>query len=140
VGAGQIPPSEVPTWIRSGRIGLVLLQSIPKFQKNIPSKMFEYWACGLPVIASDLPAIRQFLSPGQNGLLVTPGDSEGVARVIKQLLSRPDQQKIMGRSEQQQVYELWNNESQIDTLINFYHRIRAGRLEDGNSPAVVSQL
>ena len=69
---GRIPYSEVPGWIRSGRIGLVTLQPIPKFMKNIPSKMFEYWACGLPVIASDLPPIRQFLSDGKNGLLFDP--------------------------------------------------------------------
>ena len=46
---GRMPHTEVPDWIRSGRVGLVMLQPIPKFMKNIPTKLFEYWACGRPV-------------------------------------------------------------------------------------------
>ncbi|MGH9818395.1 MAG: glycosyltransferase, partial [Candidatus Acidiferrales bacterium] len=63
---GRLAHAEVPVWLRTGRIGLVLLQAVPKFLKNIPSKMFEYWACGLPVLASDLPPVRQFLAEGRN--------------------------------------------------------------------------
>ena len=121
---GRIPQAHVPTWLRGGRIGLVPLQPIAKFLKNIPSKMFEYWACGLPVIASDLPPIRRFVSDGKNGLLFDPSSPQDLARAIHWLIERPEEAEAIGRHGQQQIYEHWNNDHQVDRLIQFYERIR----------------
>jgi glycosyltransferase involved in cell wall biosynthesis len=122
---GRIPHSEVPSWIRSGRVGLVMLQPIPKFMKNIPSKMFEYWACGLPVIASDLPPIRRFVSDGKQGLLFSPESAQSLARAIQFMMEHPEERERMGRKAQKQVSEEWNNETQIARLIRFYEQIFA---------------
>jgi glycosyltransferase involved in cell wall biosynthesis len=100
-----------------------MLQPIDKFLKNIPSKMFEYWACGLPVIASDLPPIRQFLSPEKNGLLFDPSNAQDLAQTIRSLLDRPLEREAMGHYGQKQVYDEWNNDRQIDGLIQFYEQI-----------------
>ena len=120
---GRITHSEVPAWIRSGRIGLVTLQPIDKFLKNIPTKMFEYWACGLPVIASDLPPIREFLQDETNGLLFNPRNPEDLARAIRRLVESPRERHRMGTNGQTQVFESWNNDRQIDTLVNFYAQL-----------------
>jgi glycosyltransferase involved in cell wall biosynthesis len=120
---GRIPHTQVPAWIRSGRIGLVTLQPIAKFLKNIPTKMFEYWACGLPVIASDLPPIRPFLTNGKNGLLFAPTSVEDLARVIAWLMRHPCEGKAMGQYGQEQVSKNWNNDRQIDGLIGLYEQI-----------------
>lgn len=120
---GKIPYSQVPAWIRSGRIGLVPLQPIPKFMKNISVKTFEYWACGLPVIASDLPPIRPFLSDGKNGVFFEPTSPRDLARAIRYLVDSPAMCHVMGRNGQEQVYQVWNNKSQVDGLIDFYERI-----------------
>jgi glycosyltransferase involved in cell wall biosynthesis len=130
---GRIPYSEVPAWIRSGRIGLVTLQAIPKFMKNIPSKMFEYWACGLAVIASDLPPIRQFLSNGKNGLLFDPSSPSALAHAIRSLMQKPEHLKAMGQNGQQMIFNSWNNDRQIDGLIHFYNQIHDGKPSDGSS-------
>jgi glycosyltransferase involved in cell wall biosynthesis len=100
---GRIPYSHVPGFIRGGRIGLVTLQPIAKFMKNIPTKMFEYWACGLPVIASDLPPIRPFLSEGKNGLLFNPSSASDLAGAIEKLLASPAQSQAMGNAGMKQV-------------------------------------
>jgi glycosyltransferase involved in cell wall biosynthesis len=125
---GRIPHSEVPSWIRSGRVGLVMLQPIPKFMKNIPSKMFEYWACGLPVIASDLPPIRRFVSNHENGLLFSPTSPESLAHAIQYMMEHEEERERMGRLGEKQVSEEWNNETQVDQLIRFYESIL------GNAP------
>jgi glycosyltransferase involved in cell wall biosynthesis len=122
---GRIPHADVPSWIRSGRIGLVMLQAIPKFMKNIPSKLFEYWACGLPVIASDLPPIRQFLVEGKNGLFFDPSRPEDLARAIRYLLEHPGEAKSMGSFARKLVCTRWNVDRQIDDLIHFYERIHS---------------
>ena len=123
---GRLSHTEVPAWLASGRIGLVLLQAVPKFMKNIPSKMFEYWACGLPVLASDLPPARQFLVEGQTGYLFPPASAPRLAERIADLLSRPEHARALGRAGRRRVEERWNNESQIDELIGFYRGLLAG--------------
>ena len=43
-------------------------------------------ASGLPVVVSDLPAIDEFLSDGQEGLKVPPGDPAALAEALARLL------------------------------------------------------
>jgi glycosyltransferase involved in cell wall biosynthesis len=120
---GTLPYEEVPAWIRSGRIGLVPLLPLPKFMKNITTKTFEYWACGLPVIASDLPPIRPFFMDGYNGVLFEPGSACDLARAIRLLLAAPSQGAAMGHNGQRQVYESWNNSGQTAELLSFYEQL-----------------
>jgi glycosyltransferase involved in cell wall biosynthesis len=124
---GRIPHKQVPGWIASGAVGLVLLQADPKFMKNIPSKMFEYWACGLPVLASDLPPARQFVREGKNGYLFSPGNPRQLAERITHLLLHSAEREAMGRAGRRAVEEGWNNECQIGGLLSFYEKITVGR-------------
>jgi glycosyltransferase involved in cell wall biosynthesis len=124
---GRLPHNEVPVWLQQGRIGLVLLQAVPKFMKNIPSKMFEYWACGLPVLASDLPPIRQFLVDGQHGYLIDPKNPAQLAERIAFLLSHPEHCQSLGQKGRRMIETHWNNERQIDALVGFYKTLSQKR-------------
>lgn len=52
-----------------------------------PLKLFEYMAAGKAIIVSDLPSMRQVLTPEQDALLVPTGEPEALARAIKRLLT-----------------------------------------------------
>lgn len=51
-----------------------------------PLKLFEYMASGRPIIASDLPALREVLND-KNALFFKAGDASDLARAIKMLKS-----------------------------------------------------
>lgn len=51
-----------------------------------PLKLFEYMASGRPIIASDLPALREVLND-KNALFFKAGDAADLARAIKMLKS-----------------------------------------------------
>lgn len=46
-------------------------------------------ACGLPILAADLPRLRVFVEPEQNGLLVREGSVEAWAEAIQRTASSP---------------------------------------------------
>jgi glycosyltransferase involved in cell wall biosynthesis len=54
-----------------------------------PLKLFEYMAAGRPIVASDLPAIREVLHHEVDALLVAPDDPVALAAGIERLLADP---------------------------------------------------
>ena len=50
--------------------------------------MFEYLAAARPIIASDLPSIREILD-NKVALLVKPGDANDLAEKIESLANQP---------------------------------------------------
>jgi glycosyltransferase involved in cell wall biosynthesis len=61
-----------------------------------PSKLMEYLASSLPVVASDYPTLRDILGNGKRGFLVPPGDVRGFAQAILQLKQNPQLSARLG--------------------------------------------
>jgi len=47
-----------------------------------PLKLFEYMAAGRPIVASDLPSLREVLSHSHNAWLVPPDDPAALAGAL----------------------------------------------------------
>jgi glycosyltransferase involved in cell wall biosynthesis len=54
-----------------------------------PLKLFEAMAAGRPIIASNLPSIREIVDHGRTGLLVPPTDLVAWERAIEKLRANP---------------------------------------------------
>jgi glycosyltransferase involved in cell wall biosynthesis len=61
-----------------------------------PLKLFESMACGVPVVASDLPGLAETVSAAGCGVLVEPGNPTAIAQAIATLATSPDLAKAMG--------------------------------------------
>ena len=68
-----------------------------------PLKMFEYMASGRPIIASDLPVLREVLEHERNAILVAPDDINGWVRSIQYLA---DDEKVRERLAHQASIDL----------------------------------
>src|ERR1700719_3279325 len=109
------------------RVGVSPLQDTPKFRINIPVKIFEYWACGLPVIASDLPPIRPFFRNLRAGLLFPPGDAGALSLCIGWMLDHPSEANRMGRCGRQAITERFNNDRESHKFRDFCIRVAKPR-------------
>ncbi len=57
--------------------------------ENAPLVIFEALAAGVPVLASRLGALPDFVHDGRNGLLFEPGDAQDLARQLERLMGEP---------------------------------------------------
>ena len=71
-----------------------------------PLAVMEYMAAGKPIVATRVGGVPDLITHGVHGLLVEPGDVDGLARSIAQLLRDPDRGDAMGtRSRRRQRLE-----------------------------------
>jgi glycosyltransferase involved in cell wall biosynthesis len=62
-----------------------------------PLKLFEYMASGRPIVASDLPAMREVLRHEHNALLFEPGNAPALTAAIRRIKEDPDLGARMAR-------------------------------------------
>ena len=64
--------------------------ALPSVREAMPMALLEAMSSGLPAVASRMPgATDAIIEDGRNGILVTPGDSEGLASAIRAPSRRP---------------------------------------------------
>ncbi len=80
--AGLLPHAEAMAEVAAASAGLSLLQDLPNYRDSLPTKVVEYLAMGVPVVASDLPGTRAALERMRAVVLVPPGDTEAAALAL----------------------------------------------------------
>jgi glycosyltransferase involved in cell wall biosynthesis len=90
VVAGRKPHQEIPLWLRAADI-----LSIPNTAKEAagaiessPSKLIEYMASGVPIIASDVPGITDVMD-GAMGYLAEPDSAGAIAEAVQAITANP---------------------------------------------------
>jgi glycosyltransferase involved in cell wall biosynthesis len=84
---GFVPPPALDAERAEADLFVIpLLDSTTARLFTSPLKLFEAMASNRPVVASDLPSIREILSHEVNALLVPPGDPRALAAAIERLL------------------------------------------------------
>ncbi len=92
-------------------LGAIANEKLPELYRNATVLVFpsateegfglvcvESLACECPVIASDLPAVRELILNGETGLLFKRGNSDELARRILALLADPTLRHSMGKA------------------------------------------
>lgn len=112
---GWIPFPEVEAWLDQVTIGVLpLTTGFYNQYLTAPNKLFDYLSHGIPVVASDLPSVRDFFPDGVPGDLVPPDDSHALAAALESLLNNPDQYNFAkDRSRQLALQYHWKNQGAI---------------------------
>jgi glycosyltransferase involved in cell wall biosynthesis len=97
----------------------------PSMHEGLGGAVLEAMAMALPIVASDLPALREFLVPGENALLVPPACAGALAEAIVTLLADEGLRSRMGAAN----LRLFEQRFQIDTVAqrteSLYRRVAA---------------
>lgn len=108
---GQVPPGDVPLRLRAADV-LVLPNTArdkESREHTSPLKLKEYFASGTPVVASDLPSIREMANE-RNCRLVPPDDPLKLAEGIRSLIGHRGEAEALARRARADVDEFtWLN-------------------------------
>lgn len=100
---GHVPHALVPGLL--ARFDLLLAPPAPRVSSSAgrdigrwmsPLKVFEYMAAGKPILASDIPALREILRDGETALLLSPGDTAAWAAAARGLLADRERAAALG--------------------------------------------
>ncbi len=59
---------------------------LPSHREGLPKALLEAAACGLPLLGSNVPGIREVITHGYNGLLFAKGNSDDIAVKIRTMI------------------------------------------------------
>jgi glycosyltransferase involved in cell wall biosynthesis len=94
-----------------------------------PNTLLEAMACGCFPIAGDIESIREWITPGVNGLLVNPGDPEGLAEAVLQVIAQPE----LRRQARQRNFKLVKKRAEYGKCMRaaekFYRRLISSHVE-----------
>lgn len=85
---GPVPVEELPGLIAGADIGVVPTLDEPYLRYSLSTKLLEYAAMGIPIVASDLATVRAHFS-GEALRFVPGGDSQALAAAIRELAADP---------------------------------------------------
>jgi glycosyltransferase involved in cell wall biosynthesis len=121
----RILHSRVMGEVQKAKIGIIPLPDLPKYHNNVPGKLFEFMAMRMPVVMSDLPPSRSFISDDKYALRVKPSDYEAFADAIVHLLDNPELCRKMGKEGRLRVEKEYNWSAEFNKLLDLYNDLLA---------------
>lgn len=82
-----VPYRERLSWLRSGKIAIMLHRRTAEARYSIRTRLFDAIAAGIPVVATEGGFAAELVEQEGLGIVVSPGDAAGVADAIRRLLT-----------------------------------------------------
>jgi glycosyltransferase involved in cell wall biosynthesis len=114
---GWLNPERKNAELASGTIFI-----LPSYAEGMPMSLLEAMSWCLPVIATPVGGIPQVVEHDVNGLLVAPGDIDGLAANITRLMKDPALRERLGAAARATIEAGFSLEEALDHLSRIYRR------------------
>lgn len=117
---GWVDHAAVPAELARADAGIVCFLPEPNHVNAGPTKLFEYMASGLPVVASGFPMWRDVIEGNDCGICVDPRNPREIADALEYLASHPERRRAMGENGRRAVITRYNWETEGERLLQAY--------------------
>lgn len=131
-----VPVAQVRDWEKKGMIewwgwhddmDVIYSQAhivcLPSYREGLPKSLIEAAACGLPIVACDVPGCREIVRTGENGFLVPARDVAALVASLKQLIRDSEMRRAMGICGRIIVEKNFSMDLIISQTLNMYHSV-----------------
>lgn len=111
----QQPLHRVPSLLAASHIGLAILRDDQLFKTVIPTKIYEYMACAMPIVSNIPGETQRLLERVGAGVSVPPGDPHALAEAILALRDDPHGRTAMGQCGRRHVCasRTWSRQAEL---------------------------
>lgn len=95
----------------------------PTTHDGTPNTFLEALACGCFPIAGDIESLREWITPGVNGLLCDPRDPQALAEAVLQALTRPELRRQALPINLEQIAKRASYPAVMELARAFYHQL-----------------
>jgi glycosyltransferase involved in cell wall biosynthesis len=120
-----VPPEQLLLWTASADALVMAIQPTTlNHRHTTPQKLFESFASGVPVVASDLPGMAAIVRATGAGVLCDPTSPGSIARAIETIVAAPAAEREAMRARAlRAAHERYNWEAQVQTLFGVYREV-----------------
>jgi glycosyltransferase involved in cell wall biosynthesis len=97
---------------------------IPSRSEGLPNVALEAMAYGVPVVASSVGGLAEVISEGEDGFLLPPDDTTGLARRVLEILQDPSLRERLGRRAVEAVGARFSLEARTRAMTGIYEEVR----------------
>jgi len=105
--------------LKASALAAASIFALPSRQEGIGGVYIEAWSMAKPVIACNIPFVREVIDNGVDGFLVEQ-NSEHIAQKIIWFLEHPEEADKMGKAGQKKVEEKYNWLKIVEKIEKFY--------------------
>jgi len=98
---------------------------LPSLSEGFPLTNIEAMASGVPVLSTRIAGIPEAIHDGEQGLLVSPRDTQGLAAAIERMIADPTLRKTMGRNARQRVLEEFTIQRTAENFAALYRSLQS---------------
>jgi glycosyltransferase involved in cell wall biosynthesis len=119
-----VSPGLVEAYAASADVGVSpIVPSCLNYRYSLPNKLFQYMAAAIPVVASDLPQVREVVESGDCGLVVDTTRPDAIAEGIRRVLADRAEALAMGARGRAAVVDRYNWAVSAAVLRAVYDRV-----------------
>jgi len=115
---------EFPGWVRGEEKDKLLRESdiffLPSYNEGMPMSILDAMGYSLPIISTKVGGITKIVHNGKNGYVFQPGDVEGFAKGITNILTHMDMLKSFGNESANIVIKKYSLSAHLDSLKKLY--------------------
>jgi glycosyltransferase involved in cell wall biosynthesis len=115
---GRIANEDLPQLLNQASVFI-----LPSHYEGHPKALLEAMACGLPVIGTDVPGIREIIKHGENGWLCGT-DAMQIRQALETVLGDQTLQKRLGENARQTIVNQFSLDRIVELEMNLLEEMR----------------
>jgi glycosyltransferase involved in cell wall biosynthesis len=119
----NVPPHSIMSNLNRATVGLSVTLPTPNHIAALPTKLVEYMAGGLAIVAADFPNIRRLIEETGSGVLAIPGNALSFADCICDLIDNKARRLELAENGLRAFHDSHNWEAEVKKTLALYERL-----------------